>query len=130
MDRITGDSVRNLANAVRTDIRGVQTDLQNADAQVGALDLALTNTAILVDELCERIRYLGWSTDDAILDCLSDGHWRTRQEVEEALQRSGAPYRSTANRLRMLTQAGKLEHGRVPRPDRGNAFGNWRLPTD
>ena len=130
MDRNTGDGVRNLANAIRTGIRDAQTDFQHADPHSGALDLPLTNTAILVDELCERIRYLGWSTDDAILDYLSDGHWRTRQEVEEALQRSGAPYRSTANRLRMLTEAGRLEHGRVRRPDRGNAFGKWRLPTD
>ena len=128
MDRITGDGVRNLANAIRTAIRDAQTDFQPADPQAGALDLPLT--AMLVDKLCERIRYLGWSTDDAILDYLGDRHWRTRQEVEEALQRSGAPYRSTANRLRMLTEAGRLEHGRVQRPDRGNAFGKWRLPTD
>ena len=130
MDRIMGDSVRHLANAIRTDIRGAQTNLQHADPQAGALDLPLTNTANLVDELCERIRYLGWSTDDAILDYLNDGHWRSRQEVEETLQQSGAPYRSTANRLRMLTHAGRLEHGRVQRPDRGNAFGKWRLPID
>ena len=130
MDRITGDSVRDLANAIRTDIRGVQAALRHADTQVGALDLTLTNTASLVDELCERIRYSGWSTDDAILDYLNDAQWRTRREVEEALQRSGAPYRSTANRLRVLTQAGKLEHERVQRPDRGNAFGKWRLSTD
>ena len=130
MDRTTGDSLRHLANAIRTDIRGVQADLRHADTQVGALDLTLANTAILVDELRERIRYLGWSTDDAILDYLSDGQWRTRSEVEEALRQSGAPYRSTANRLRMLTETGRLEHGRVQRPDRGNAFGKWRMPMD
>ncbi len=122
--------MRKLADAIRTAIRDARTDSQHTDPQAGALDLRLTNTATLVDRLCERIRYLGWSTDDAILDYLSDGRWRTRQEVEEALQRCGAPYRSTANRLRMLTAAGRLEHGRVQRPDRGNAFGKWRLATD
>ena len=122
--------MRNLASAIRADIRRVQTNLQHADPQAGAPDLPLTHTASLVDELCERIRYLGWSTDDAILDYLRDGEWQTRREVEEALQRAGAPCRSTANRLRILTHAGRLEHGRVHRQDRGNAFGNWRLPMD
>ena len=126
MNRSQGDPVRALAEGIRTNLRDLEAELERGASRVDVLKASLESALGQVDRLRGRIRYLGWTTDDAILDYLADGSWREREEIVAALVERGAPHRGTANRLRMLTAAGKLEKEDLDRVGRGNAFGRWR----
>lgn len=129
MKRSDADRVRELVSAIVVELAKLREELDRTAPRTAVLERTVSTAESRAEELRERIRYLGWSTDEAILHCLSDGSWRRREEIQVLLQSGGAPYRGTPNRVRILTEAGKLEKQAVEREDRGNPFGKWRRVT-
>ena len=127
MKRHDAERPRELVEAIATALQELDREFSRPVLRGNILKRTVSNLISRADKLREQTRYLGWKTDDAILDYLTDGRWRRREEIEAGLASGCAPHRGTANRLRMLTEAGELEKQDIRREDRGNPFGKWRL---
>ena len=127
MKRRDAERAQALVEAIATALEQLDKELTEPAPRHDIITRTVRESVSRSFELRGRTRYLGWTTDDAILDYLADGRWRQRHEIVAALAGAGAPHQGTANRLRMLTEAGKLEKQDIRREDRGNPFGKWRL---
>lgn len=127
MNRSQRDRLQDLVGAIQSGLRRLEAELERDAPKADVLRAGTRKLLTHTGYLQERIRYLGWRTDEAILDYLSDGNWRRRRRIQSALERRGARAGNTRTVLTRLTRDGSLEMRPAPREDRGNRFGEWRL---